>query len=71
MAEYEILVGQTIRDISNPEGIGYEDFCIRVVDGKKLVILVDAIDNHNFWLKARHVLEMPFIFAARKRRLKL
>ena len=34
-------------------------------------ILVEAIDNHNFWLKARHVLEMPFIFAARKRRLKL
>ena len=32
-------------------------------------ILVKAIDNHNFWLKARHVLEMPFIFAARKRRL--
>lgn len=34
-------------------------------------ILVRAIDNHNFWLKARHVLEMPFIFAARKRRMKL
>ena len=34
-------------------------------------ILVKAIDNHNFWLKARHVLEKPFIFAARKRRLKL
>jgi len=32
-------------------------------------ILVKAIDNHNFWLKARHVLEKPFIFAARKRRL--
>ena len=32
-------------------------------------ILVKAIDNHNFWLKARHVLEMPFIFAARKRRM--
>ena len=32
-------------------------------------ILVMAIDNHNFWLKARHVLEKPFIFAARKRRL--
>ena len=34
-------------------------------------ILVKAIDNHNFWLKARHVLEKPFIFAARKRRMKL
>ena len=32
-------------------------------------ILVRAIDNHNFWLKARHVLELPFIFAARKRRM--
>ena len=32
-------------------------------------ILVNAIDNHNFWLKARHVLEKPFIYAARKRRL--
>ena len=33
-------------------------------------ILVKAIDNHNFWLKARHVLEKPFIYAARKRRMK-
>ncbi len=33
-------------------------------------ILVKAIDNHNFWLKARHVLELPFIYLARKRRLK-
>ena len=32
-------------------------------------ILLKAIDNHNFWLKARHVLEKPFIFAARKRRI--
>ena len=33
-------------------------------------VLVHAIDNHNFWLKARHVLEMPFIYLSRKRRLK-
>ncbi|MBR3972398.1 MAG: YqeG family HAD IIIA-type phosphatase [Oscillospiraceae bacterium] len=32
-------------------------------------ILVRAIDNHNFWLKARHVLELPFICAARNRRI--
>lgn len=32
-------------------------------------ILVRAIHNHNFWLKARHALELPFIFAARKRRI--
>ena len=33
-------------------------------------VLVEAIDNHNFWLKARHVLELPFIFLARNRRMK-
>ena len=32
-------------------------------------ILVKAIDNHNIWLKLRHVAEMPFIYAARKRRI--
>ena len=34
-------------------------------------ILVPAIDNHNIWLKLRHVAELPFIFAARKRRCNL
>ena len=32
-------------------------------------ILVSAINNHNFWLKARHVLELPFILPAKKRRI--
>lgn len=32
-------------------------------------ILVSAINNHNFWLKARHVLELPFIAMARGRRI--
>lgn len=32
-------------------------------------ILVKAIHNHNFWLKLRHVAELPFILIARKRRL--
>ena len=32
-------------------------------------ILVTAIDNHNIWLKLRHVAEMPFISAAKKRRI--
>ena len=32
-------------------------------------ILVGAIHNHNFWLKLRHVAELPFIYSARKRRL--
>ena len=34
-----------------------------------LPILVKAIHNHNIWLKLRHVLELPFIFAAGKRRI--
>ena len=33
-------------------------------------VLIKAIDNHNFWLKLRHVAEKPFIFPARKRRIK-
>ena len=33
-------------------------------------VLIDAIDNHNIWLKLRHVAEMPFRFAARNRRIK-
>ena len=32
-------------------------------------VLVKAIHNHNFWLKARHVLELPWIIIARKRRI--
>ena len=34
-----------------------------------LPILVRAIHNHNIWLKLRHVAELPFIYAARKRRI--
>ena len=33
-------------------------------------ILIQAIDNHNIWLKLRHVAEMPFILLAGKRRIK-
>ena len=32
-------------------------------------ILVKPINNHNFWLKARHVLEQPFILMAKNRRI--
>ncbi len=32
-------------------------------------VLIKAIDNHNFWLKARHVLELPWIYATKKRRI--
>lgn len=32
-------------------------------------ILVEAIYNHNFWLKLRHVAELPFIYAANNRRI--
>lgn len=34
-------------------------------------ILVKAIDNHNFWLKARNVAELPFRLIAKNRRIKL
>lgn len=32
-------------------------------------ILVPAIDNHNIWLKLRHVAELPFVCAAKNRRM--
>ena len=32
-------------------------------------ILVKAIDNHNFWLKLRHIAERPFILLAKNRRI--
>ena len=32
-----------------------------------VTILVKPIHNHNFWLKARHAVEQPFIYLARKR----
>ena len=32
-------------------------------------ILVRAIDNHNVWLKLRHVAEMPFVFLTQNRRI--
>ena len=32
-------------------------------------ILVKAIHNHTIWLKLRHIAEMPFIFAAKNRRI--
>ena len=32
-------------------------------------ILVKPIDNHNIWLKLRHIAEQPFIYLARNRRI--
>ena len=32
-------------------------------------VLVRAIHNHTIWLKLRHVAELPFIFAAKNRRV--
>ena len=32
-------------------------------------VLVRSIHNHNIWLKLRHIAELPFIFAAKKRRI--
>ena len=34
-------------------------------------LLVKPINNHNFWLKLRHLLEQPFIMIARKRSVHL
>ncbi len=57
-AEHCALVGdQIFTDILGANGCGVRP------------ILVKPIDNHNFWLKARHVLEQPFIYLARKRRI--
>lgn len=34
-------------------------------------VIVCSIHNHNFWLKLRHVFEVPFLAMARKRRVNL
>ena len=34
-------------------------------------LIVTSIHNHNFWLKLRHVLEVPFLAMAKKRRVQL
>ena len=34
-------------------------------------IIVKSIDNHNVWLKLRHLFEVPVLAMARKRRVKL
>ena len=34
-------------------------------------LAVKSIHNHNIWLKLRHVLEVPFLAMAKKRRVKL
>ncbi|MBQ3355712.1 MAG: YqeG family HAD IIIA-type phosphatase [Oscillospiraceae bacterium] len=34
-------------------------------------LAVKSINNHNIWLKLRHVLEVPFLAIAKKRRVKL
>ncbi len=34
-------------------------------------LAVKSIHNHNFWLKLRHLFEVPFLAISRKRRVKL
>ena len=59
LAQHAALVGDQIyTDVLGANSMGVTS------------ILVSAIHNHNFWLKARHVLELPFIFAARNRRIR-
>ncbi len=57
--EYAALVGdQIFTDVLSANRAGVQS------------ILVKAIDNHNILLKARHLLELPFIFLARRRRIR-
>jgi HAD superfamily phosphatase (TIGR01668 family) len=57
-AEEAALVGdQIFTDTMGARGCGLQ------------AILVTAIDNHNIWLKLRHMVELPFIFIARNRRI--
>ena len=64
LEKYGIPAGQAalVGDQSYTDTLGAN--CMGVTS-----ILVKAIDNHTFWLKARHVLELPFIFLAGNRRL--
>ena len=64
LEKYGIPAGQAalVGDQSHTDTLGAN--CMGVTS-----ILVKAIDNHTFWLKARHVLELPFIFLAGNRRL--
>ena len=66
LRKFDIPAGECalVGDQIFTDTLGANGCCVRS-------ILVKAIDNHNFWLKARHVLEKPFIFAARKRRVQL
>ncbi len=57
--EYAALVGdQIFTDVLSANRAGVQS------------ILVKSIHNHNILLKARHLLELPFIFLARKRRVR-
>lgn len=64
MTEFEIepaecaLAGdQIFTDVLGANCAGVQSFLVR------------SIDNHTFWLKLRHVAELPFIFIARRRRI--
>ena len=57
-AEQAALVGdQIFTDTLGANGCGVQS------------ILVEAINQHNIWLKLRHVAEMPFIWLAGKRKI--
>lgn len=57
-ADQAVLVGDQIyTDTLGGNGAGVK------------TILVQAIHNHNIWLKLRHVAEMPFILCIKNRRM--
>jgi hypothetical protein len=65
LTEYEILVGNTNREISHAEGLSVGDFIIRLVDGKKLVILgesPEATDDAVAYFLENYVDENGFTF---------
>ena len=57
-AECALAGDQIYTDILGANGLGVRS------------ILVKAIDNHNIWLKLRHVAELPWIGLAANRRIK-
>lgn len=64
LSRYEVPVGEAIL-------VGDQIYTDTLAGGCAGVrtVLVKAINNHNIWLKLRHIAEIPFIFIARKRRI--
>ena len=64
LARYRVPVRKAVM-------VGDQIFTDTLAGGRARVrtILVKSIHNHTFWLKLRHIAELPFIYAAKNRRL--